>query len=705
MTLRGFSSRDHPKAASAHPSELSSSRSTAPITSSLRPSPLAPRTTLAHQDSEGSGSAQTPQRRRSSVTEHIVSPSVRTSTYRSSATATANAGSHGKIYSSSPLTRSFNWQPGSSTANRQGDDTPSHPPISNNNNNNQGPEGTESTTSNTAPSTVWDELDDLKSRIHRLELTGKLPPTSGAAVSRLTEDRPPTATTTATTASSSPKRSREVASQSNGNGANTTTETTGTVVPSQKEAYPVLVSALSKSKPFLNQDIFRALESAATDAMALAGMMGQPGEPGPISGAASAVGGPSPAVTDRQLRRKADSVCRSLTELCVALGEDSAHSSRAYGVVQQQPQQQQPPKTSASSNNDSTAPAPPQLQQPQPPQQQQAPQTSERQYHPSTSSVSQADGPSTPTIHKSFNGLHSRRASITSLALPAKSQLASPTRGPSKFEERRNTILNLGSALPSPRNPVAASTPATPQEPTAARRSSLLVARTRRAVTEEPEDPAATGRKSSLLRTRRAGTEEPEDREQQQPGGGRQTALLRRGRRGTAGEEDESVAAAAAAAVSNFRAPSRAFTEVASSRGPPREYTEVASSTRGPTREYATRDYSHFQNQPLSPTTPLPSTEMPDTNTSQASLALPRRRFVSSSASNMRAAAAGAGTPAGAGAGQGSALPTRKNYGPPPTSMTNLPEAGGRYASLGQTVFPGRTLSTRRYRDGVPRAS
>jgi len=69
-------------------------------------------------------------------------------------------------------------------------------------------EGTESTVSTTAPSTVWDELEDLKSRIHRLELTGKLPATSGAAMSHASNERPATATTTVTTMSSSPKRGR-----------------------------------------------------------------------------------------------------------------------------------------------------------------------------------------------------------------------------------------------------------------------------------------------------------------------------------------------------------------------------------------------------------------------------------------------------------------------------------------------------------------
>ncbi|KAF4124214.1 LPXTG-motif cell wall anchor domain protein [Geosmithia morbida] len=676
MTLRGFS-RDHPKAAFAHPGDATASppRSTAPT--SLRPSPLAPRA-VAYYDigaADNVSNNPIPQHRRSSVTEHIVSPSVRTSTYRSSGSRDTGPG---KIYSSSPLTRSFNWQQG----DRQGEDANGAHAAN-------GVEGTESTASNTAPSTVWDELDDLKSRIHRLELTGKLPATSGAAVSRLTDERPPTAATTATTASSSPKRSRETGPQNNNasaaaaaaanNGKDNASETRGSIMPAQKEAYPILVSALSKSKPFLHLEIFRALESAANDAMSLASMMGQPGEPGPISSGASAIGPGGAVVTDRQLRRKADSVCRSLTELCVALGEDSAHT---------RPQTQKAANTAPSQIQTQTQAQTQSQPQVLAPIQTQSSSQGLTQYHPSTSS-SQADGPSTPTIHKSFSGLHSRRPSISSgqgLRDPVKQQLASP-RSVSKFEERRNTILN-GGALPSPRT-VVASTPATPQDPTVSRRSSLLIARTRRAVTEEPED--ATGRKSSLLRTRRAGTEEPEEE--------RQTAI-RRARRGTTGEGDDE-AATAAAAASNFRALSRAFTEVNATRGQPREYTEVAASARGPTREYSTvsttRDYaSHRYQEPLSPT----STEQPDPNVPST---LPRRRFVSSHATNARLSAASTPAP---GATSSSALPTRKNAGPPPTSMTTVPKERdhtapptSRYASLGQTLFPGRTgnLSTRRY--------
>ncbi|KAG0651815.1 hypothetical protein D0Z07_1315 [Hyphodiscus hymeniophilus] len=171
-------------------------------------------------------------------------------------------------------------------------------------------EGTESTVSTTAPSTVWDELEDLKSRIHRLELTGKLPATSGAAISRASNERPPTATTTVTTMSLSPKRGR----------ANSTSPIDSVEVPST-DTHPLLHSALAKSKSLLSHDVYKALETAASDALAITAMMGTSGQPGPISSSQSTVGGASGPATDRQVRRKADSMCRSLTELCLALSE------------------------------------------------------------------------------------------------------------------------------------------------------------------------------------------------------------------------------------------------------------------------------------------------------------------------------------------------------------------------------------------------
>ena len=380
--------------------------------------------------------------------------------------------SHQKSYHPSPLVRAFEASgPGYS-------ETPG------------AVEGTASTTSTTAPSTVWDELDDMKSRIHRLELTGKIPPTSAAAVSRMSDERPQTANTTATTISSSPKNAAAIR----------TTESQSPTY-SQRDAHPLLVSALTKSKPLLKPEIWRALEAAAQDVIELSALMGQPGYSGPISSGASTIG-TNGTITDRQLRRKADSVCRGLTELCLALGEDGAKVKLAT----------MPPQTNTIARN---------------------------------------EVPLTPTIGKTFGSTASqlRQSAVTDQEAPN----ANPSpRTLSKFEERRNNLLQ-GSAATSPR------VTQTPPKPTSAplavpiiqpesnhvRRSSLMVSRSRRAGTEELDDE----RLAAHLRTRRAGTEEPD--------GGRKTSLLMRNRRGTVGEEDFEA---------RFRAPSRAITEVHTTR-------------------------------------------------------------------------------------------------------------------------------------------
>ncbi|CZT52546.1 uncharacterized protein RSE6_13893 [Rhynchosporium secalis] len=278
-------------------------------------------------------------------------------------------------------------------------------------------EGTASTVSTTAPSTVWDELEDLKCRIHRLELTGKLPPTSGAAMSRASHDRPPTATTTVTTISSSPKQ--------RGRG-NSISPVETSAEPTPPETHPLLHSALAKSKSLLNPEIYRTLEATAADALAISSMMGTSGQPGPISSSQSTVGGNS-AVSDRQVRRKADSMCRSLTELCLALSEGKNEA------------------------------APPVIAQ-------------------STSRPSSRDTELYPSIETN----NTRQLVPTDLA-----RMKSSPRALSRLEARRSSLLST-SALPSPRyTPSEAGTPT--QSSMAGRRTSLLL-RSRRGGTEELEE-------------------------------------------------------------------------------------------------------------------------------------------------------------------------------------------------------------------------
>ncbi|KAI9692136.1 MAG: hypothetical protein M1822_006366 [Bathelium mastoideum] len=176
------------------------------------------------------------------------------------------------------------------------------------------PDGTDSVNSNTAPSTVWDELDELKSRIKKLELTGKLPATSGQAISNGSVERPRTATTTVTTISSSPNHRKAAA----------VSPTTRAQEDDSKgtNVHPLLHSALARAKQVLSPSTYRVLEATAFDALALATMTGNVGLQGTNSSAASIINGA--AAPDRQIRRKADSMCRSLTELCIALCESKS---------------------------------------------------------------------------------------------------------------------------------------------------------------------------------------------------------------------------------------------------------------------------------------------------------------------------------------------------------------------------------------------
>ncbi|GBF63514.1 hypothetical protein TMEN_6139 [Trichophyton mentagrophytes] len=176
-------------------------------------------------------------------------------------------------------------------------------------------DGTESTMSTTAPSTVWDELDDLKSRIRKLELTGKLPSSSAAAMSSMAGERPRTATTTVTTVSSSPKHKQKASSNSPPVAPPIPVDTDPSFTVSQ--VHPLLHTALAKAKPVLNQEVYQALESTATDAINLSTALTSSM---PHTSSMSVV--TSASTPDRVLRRKADGVCRGLTELCLALSED-----------------------------------------------------------------------------------------------------------------------------------------------------------------------------------------------------------------------------------------------------------------------------------------------------------------------------------------------------------------------------------------------
>jgi hypothetical protein len=166
----------------------------------------------------------------------------------------------------------------------------------------------ESVPSVNAPSAVWDELDDLKSRIRSLEIGGK-PSSPAPTATNHSAERPRTATTAPTTISSSPNHARKQSSLS----ADTSVPTASTTT-----LHPLLHSALGKAKGVLSPQLYRSLEVTASDALALAAMTGSGAPQGTTAFmAASMVNGHS--LSDKNIRRKADSMCRNLTDLCIAL--------------------------------------------------------------------------------------------------------------------------------------------------------------------------------------------------------------------------------------------------------------------------------------------------------------------------------------------------------------------------------------------------
>jgi hypothetical protein len=195
-------------------------------------------------------------------------------------------------------------------------------------------EATESTISTTAPSTVWDELDDLKSRIKKLELTGKLPSSSAAAMSSATGERPRTATTNATTMSTSPKHAKASISPA---------DSAIDGVPST--VHPLLHEALNKARSVVSQDIYQKLAATASDALQLASMMNSNNQPSNTSSIGMI------SSSERQIRRRADSMCRGLTELAIALSADVRPAAPlARPPSRETTMMYHPPVTSAFSN-------------------------------------------------------------------------------------------------------------------------------------------------------------------------------------------------------------------------------------------------------------------------------------------------------------------------------------------------------------------
>lgn len=156
-------------------------------------------------------------------------------------------------------------------------------------------DGTESHGSTGAATSLWDELDELKTRMKKLEMGGKIPATSGAIVAQASADqRPPTANTSATTVSSSPNQTRKLTS-SDSNG-------------SASRIHPLLSEALVKAKQHTAPAIYRVLEATVSEALALAETTGSTGPQGTFHSSTSSMLGGSSSLPERQVRRKADNI-------------------------------------------------------------------------------------------------------------------------------------------------------------------------------------------------------------------------------------------------------------------------------------------------------------------------------------------------------------------------------------------------------------
>ncbi|KAI5369522.1 hypothetical protein Slin15195_G003980 [Septoria linicola] len=176
---------------------------------------------------------------------------------------------------------------------------------------------TDSSVESQPADTVWDELDELKSRIKKLE-SGDKKPSSSAAASGDSSDRPRTATTAPTTITSSPKQPRK---QDLPQPQKTTPSPPATeqneVGSLWANVHPLLHDALGKSKDSLSSSVFHNLEAVVADALQLAALTGTLGSQS----------NPNVAINERQVRRRVDNLCRNMTDLAIALREPKQEAS------------------------------------------------------------------------------------------------------------------------------------------------------------------------------------------------------------------------------------------------------------------------------------------------------------------------------------------------------------------------------------------
>ncbi|EME89423.1 uncharacterized protein MYCFIDRAFT_213660 [Pseudocercospora fijiensis CIRAD86] len=181
------------------------------------------------------------------------------------------------------------------------------------------PQRTDSSVESQTADTVWDELDELKNRIKKLE-GGKTPPTSSAAASGESNERPRTATTAPTTIASSPKHVRKPEADSETLQQTPNPPSENTIGGSTAaNVHPLLQDALARAKNLLSSPVYRTLEATVHESMQLAAATGAAGSQGSNPTSVS--------INDRHVRRKADNICRNLTDLCIALCDSKQEPS------------------------------------------------------------------------------------------------------------------------------------------------------------------------------------------------------------------------------------------------------------------------------------------------------------------------------------------------------------------------------------------
>lgn len=156
----------------------------------------------------------------------------------------------------------------------------------------------------TPPLVIWSELDDLRSRIKKLELIGRAPQTSAAAMSTATSNRPRDTKAGLPNSPFSPRHRQK-----------TTPALEAGSIDARPSLHGLLRTSLARTKPLVSATLYGCLEATAHDAMALSAMAG------PGSSRAGYSTDNAVTVGDRQIRRKAEAMCRNLTELCITLCE------------------------------------------------------------------------------------------------------------------------------------------------------------------------------------------------------------------------------------------------------------------------------------------------------------------------------------------------------------------------------------------------